>query len=1052
MRKTFAIVLCAFCVQLSLVLPTQAKKLPAKKYHFKEQAQPAPPPADLGGAPLRSSAAADTFNLGWFSFSVAGSSDPQGWTTVDLTAQLTFWHAASGGGELTGGTFGNLLPLQGNNSMWCGQAPSTSTAFCGWAALPGYGNGWDQILVSATLPGDSVRISYKVFWDSEPGYDGTTVEYSGDGGLSWTQWPVGVGFTARPNVYDGGPQTLVESFNAGGLTTVQLRYRFDADGAWSDEDGLWPTDGAVLLDSITVTTWAGGIQASTNFEDFEGAAEGDTSAGIWSAIPAPSYGNFAALYPGVAILQDDPCFTNFTHLWGWFADPTVSNYNCHVPDPRPDVGAMPFGNAEGLYLANEIWSPILANVGAGNEYIFQFLTYRDLPLDNLQFYTWGVRSIDATGCPGTWGDHSFVHFGGQKDWIRTSFSVGTLLNPAWPEIQLRIGARDMCLIWCNIFGTGTCHSHAPLVDEVHLKRVNVIGPRFAIRHLDLFQDNFSADGTITGTAGANSANDIAATASPTILRGDSVTLDITNLVGDPLSGIGPAAYCYVAVWPQGQPGKGGVNIEAPETLVDRFSGSTGGSKRWPLVASPMLGGVQWYQFRMDSAFTAAGAALADRFSIDLNDNLFTPGDTIGYFFGAQSASSSGYFHRILNGQGANNITADINEAANSPMEFTILPAGGFLRGGDILYVDDTDDRGGPAQLFFDTAFDYNALAGEVDRYDVLGPSSGVSNSLGATVTNVFTQIIGPYKTIIWNSGNLSSTLMNDVGVFAGGGSADKSPDFSLIFTFLDQHPNNPGVYYSADDGPSDWALVLTGVAAVNTRSIYMNFNLDPATPAGDHKNAGEPISPVLDGVDVWNAGEQLVAYGGCPLINDFDLLQATGLSVAAYNNTGSGKTYVLSQTTPNSAASTARFVLSGFSYHNIRDVGPPGSFPVRVKHLRNIVGNFFQTPLPVVSGFGGAPQYVNVLEPNYPNPFNPTTHITFEIKKRGHVTLRIYNVAGQVVRTLVNEELAAGRYESRPFNVWDGTNDAGQEIGSGVYFYKLTATNFTQTRKLVLLK
>ena len=104
------------------------------------------------------------------------------------------------------------------------------------------------------------------------------------------------------------------------------------------------------------------------------------------------------------------------------------------------------------------------------------------------------------------------------------------------------------------------------------------------------------------------------------------------------------------------------------------------------------------------------------------------------------------------------------------------------------------------------------------------------------------------------------------------------------------------------------------------------------------------------------------------------------------------------------------------------------------------------------SGFDGAPQYTNVLEPNYPNPFNPTTHITFEVKTRGHVTLRIYNVAGQVVRTLVNEELAAGRYENRPFNVWDGTNDAGQEVGSGVYFYKLTATNFTQTRKLVLLK
>ncbi len=1051
MKKNFALLSCVLVALTLLTNLAYAKKLPAKKYHFKEQAQPAPPPADFGGAPLRSSAAADTFNLGWFSFSVAGSSDPQGWRSIDLTAQSTFWHVASGTGELTGGTFGNLLPLEGNQSMWCGQAPSTSTAFCGWAALPGYGNGWDQILVSVTLPGDSVRIGYKVFWDSEPGYDGTTVEYSGDGGLSWTQWPVGVGFTVRPNVYDGGPQTLVESFTAGGLTTVQLRYRFDADGAWSDEDGLWPTDGATLLDSITVTTWAGGVQASTNFEDFEGATEGDTVVGIWTAIPAPAYGDFGSLYGGVAILQEDPCFTNFTHLWGWFDDPVNANYNCHVPDPRPDVGAMPFGNAEGLFLANDIWSPPITNIGAGNEYRLEFLTYRDLPLDNLQFYNWSIRSIDATGCPLGWGDDSFVFFGGQKDWLRTSFQVGVHLDPSAAEIQIRIGVRDMCGVWCNIFGSGTCHSHAPLIDSVHLKRINVVGPRFVIRHLDLFQDNFSADGTITGTARANSANDIASSSSPTIQPGDSVTMDITNLITDPLSGTGPAAYCYVAVWPQGQPGKAGVDIEAPETLADRFPLSTGGAKRYPLVASPVVGGVQWYQFRMDSSFTSAGATLADRFAIDLNDNLFTPGDTIGYFFGAQSPAAASYFHRTLNGQGANNITDDINEAASSPMEFTILPAGGFLRGGDILYVDDTDDRGGPAELFFDTAFDYLVMRDLVDRYDVLGPSSGVSNSLGARVTNVFTQIIGPYKSIIWNSGNLSSTLMNDGGVFAGGGSADKSPDFDLIFTFLDLDDDNPGVYYSADDAATDWALVLVGASAVNTRSIYMNFNLDPAAPAGDHKNAGEPISPVLDGVDIWNAGEQLVAYGGCPLINDFDLLQSTGLSVAAYQNTGSGKTYVLSQTTPNSAASNARFVLSGFSYHNIRDVGTPGSFPARVIHLRNIIQNFLGIPLSH-TGFDGAPQYANALEPNYPNPFNPSTHIAFEIKTQGRVTLRIYNVAGQLVRTLINEELAAGRYESRPFNVWDGTNDAGQEVGSGVYFYRLTATNFTQTRKLVLLK
>ncbi len=1045
MKKTLVI---SFCVLFAMTLFSAmafAKTVPGKKYNFSELPQVTPAPADFSGGPTLSSAAADTFNLGWWSWTVSGLGNAQGWTSVDFSDQLLFFHVASGGaGELDGGTFGNLLPLVGNKSLWCGQAPSTNPLFCGWAAAPGYGNGWDQIMISNTLAGDSVKMGYKVFWDSEPGYDGTLVQYSGDGGATWTSWPVGVGFTTRPNVYDAGPQELVEEFRAGGLGTVTLRLRFQADGAWSDEDGLWPTDGGILVDSIRIETWSGGISVGTQDEDFEGAPDGATSVGIWTAtIPAP-FGNFGAIYPGVTILQEDPCFTDFTHFYAWFDVPTSTNYNCHIPDPRPDVGAFPFHTAEGVYLSNEIWSPALPNIGAGNEYIFSFLTYRDLPLDNLQFYIWSVRSIDAFGCPGTWNNDNFVFFGGQKDWIRTNFQVGVHLDPGAPEVQVSVGVRDMCIVWCNIFGSGTCHSHSPLIDEAHLKRINTTGPQFVIRHLDLFQDNWSADGTLTGTAGANSANDIAFTESPTILRGDSVTMDMTNLIGDPMSGTGPGAYAYVRV----QPPRLGVDIEASETRLATGGGPFG--KRYPLVASPMLGGVQWYQFRMDSVFTSAGASLADRFAIDLNDDLFTPGDTVMYFFAGTSPLSAGYFHRTLNGQGANNTTADILEAATSPMEFTILPAGGVARGGDILYVDDVDDRGGPSQLFFDTAFDYLGMRELVDRYDVLGPSSGVSNSLGATVTNVFTQIIGPYKTIIWNSGNLSSTLMNDGGVFAGGGSADKSPDFDLIFTFLDLDDNNPGVWYSADDAATDWATVLTGASAVNTRSIYMNFNLDPLSPGGDHKNAGEPISPVLDGVDTWNAGEQYVAYGGCAAINDFDLLQATGLSVAAYNNTSSGLTYTLTQTTPNSAASTARFVLSGHSYNYIRDLGTPGSFPARVTHLENVIQNFLGTPLNLPVGFPGAPQFANALKANYPNPFNPTTRIEYSIKEAGHVSLKVYNAAGQLVRTLVNEVQTP--QEALFAAPWNGKNNAGQTVSSGVYFYKLVATNFIQTKKMVLLK
>ncbi len=89
-----------------------------------------------------------------------------------------------------------------------------------------------------------------------------------------------------------------------------------------------------------------------------------------------------------------------------------------------------------------------------------------------------------------------------------------------------------------------------------------------------------------------------------------------------------------------------------------------------------------------------------------------------------------------------------------------------------------------------------------------------------------------------------------------------------------------------------------------------------------------------------------------------------------------------------------------------------------------------------------------VLRQNYPNPFNPVTMIPFDISAPAHVTLTIYNIRGQAVRTLVDESMTARSY-ARP---WDGRNDAGQSVSSGVYFYKLVAGDYQDVRKLVLMK
>ncbi len=88
------------------------------------------------------------------------------------------------------------------------------------------------------------------------------------------------------------------------------------------------------------------------------------------------------------------------------------------------------------------------------------------------------------------------------------------------------------------------------------------------------------------------------------------------------------------------------------------------------------------------------------------------------------------------------------------------------------------------------------------------------------------------------------------------------------------------------------------------------------------------------------------------------------------------------------------------------------------------------------------------LRQNYPNPFNPATTISFEVARLSDVKLVIYNVLGQRIRTLVNEEMAAGSYSMR----WDGKNELGIDISSGLYIVRMEAGNFVQALKLVKLK
>jgi hypothetical protein len=107
-----------------------------------------------------------------------------------------------------------------------------------------------------------------------------------------------------------------------------------------------------------------------------------------------------------------------------------------------------------------------------------------------------------------------------------------------------------------------------------------------------------------------------------------------------------------------------------------------------------------------------------------------------------------------------------------------------------------------------------------------------------------------------------------------------------------------------------------------------------------------------------------------------------------------------------------------------------------------ILTNKFDEVMPVVNEESKIPDEYN-LEQNFPNPFNPSTTIRYSLPEDSYVTLRIYNLLGEEVSTLINTQQKAGRYE---------INFDASQLASGVYIYRLEAANYTASKKLMLMK
>jgi hypothetical protein len=360
----------------------------------------------------------------------------------------------------------------------------------------------------------------------------------------------------------------------------------------------------------------------------------------------------------------------------------------------------------------------------------------------------------------------------------------------------------------------------------------------------------------------------------------------------------------------------------------------------------------------------------------------------------------------------------------------------------ILFVNHFSGRESSARM----ADALTALGYKFDTWDVNGPSSGIGNCLGGSspsdpqyrwpVTDVNSII--QYKTIIWHSGDLSSFTIT-------------KEDQMVIQSWIQQSGKDRNFWISGDDvayelgsqGAEHNAFLGFTCGARFTRDIWENVPQDTLHPIV----TGVPGSPT--------AGRFMHLNGDCPLISGFDLIaqssqaQIGGKSgvLLRYPNGQPATTRYATRYAP-TGNDSARAVFSGFGFNSIEEGGE------RIQLMKNIVNGYFKENACYVataveeSPGSEAPRFRSQLFQNAPNPFNPSTTIRYAVSQRGPVTLDIFSVGGARVRTLVSRPHDPGVYDVR----WNGTDDSGRPVASGVYFYKLRSTGFADSKKLILLK
>ncbi|MBU8871644.1 MAG: hypothetical protein KOO60_12330, partial [Gemmatimonadales bacterium] len=579
---------------------------------------------------------------------------------------------------------------------------------------------------------------------------------------------------------------------------------------------------------------------------------------------------------------------------------------------------------------------------------------------------------------------------------------------------------------------------APYFDNVSLKCYQYFGPAMSARELDLAQDNFPADGQIHLGADMHlndirfdMANNISL---PTDLRndpGDSIVCTIvavrtgSTLVETDVDPLVKAPRLYWILQP-------GPSVDPAWRTNLALAGSNGSLD----ADGNLFGEVQ------GAHAVANGVPSPDRWMFDLPDEGFLyPGDVLHYFMEAWDNVSGNYQYASLPPDRTGFSNFNDPQAYDPRFKMRALPTLKDDEGSqpDILFWNDFGNRGGRDE--WHNAFgNLGLLPGEdFDFYYTNQPTSGVGNGLGGRAA--YGQLDG-YDILLYTCGDLDFLTITDVQYNYL--HDDAGDDVGLLDDWLER--GDKYLFATGDGLVSDlnWPSVTTQAFINDWMGVaWLDDDTRPLL-GGDTA----PMVYTVPGNSVFATTESWIAYGSCPVLNTFDALTTEGGEMlAVFNDGASGLSAATKCTAPNgSVVLTMPYdFMTIWTPSSADKIDQPAGRPRRVDVLQEVLAD--------AGAVTGTPTGITLPDAAFtakafPNPFNPLTKIEFNMPQAGHLSLKIFNVRGELVRTLIDEV----RPQGKDHVMWSGVTDKGRRVSSGIYFFEARTVDGVEINKMTLVQ